>query len=305
MIDYRVIEASPPDNMIYHPVRDFDLWLDAAETRCAKHSTSLQGNNAGGRLRAQAVYLNGLARACLAHPVYADAALVPLILAKDLWIRRPWAQTPAYAQGYEDADRSDFNVTLTNLQRRFGVRERRPQLGTAHMILARRDAERLTTAGPGDFDIDEGVALGRIPTRFLLPFAYDLEADEMLLTAHVQTSQLLTYPFLYAAQRETARVLVKLPIPLLAKIFNAPPPSLPPVFIFSLGRTGSTLLEKLIGCVTARSISEPDIITQLAAKKTHFDTLPPPATAAFAPARDERRSSACICRTMSPPAGAS
>ena len=46
------------------------------------------------------------------------------------------------------------------------------------------------------------------------------------------------------------------------------------MLIFSLGRTGSTLLEKLVGCVTARSISEPDTATQLSANRARLAALP-------------------------------
>jgi hypothetical protein len=276
VVDYARVQAAPPDGLIYHPVRDFDLWLAQADKRIAEKIGSVDLAQ-GKATRADASFFTGTARACLRHPDHAGIALAPLMVAQALWTARPWAQTPQPQIPTADAHQAEQCRRL--LQRHFGTSPARPALGTVHLaacLWKRRRADRLTTAITDDFAFGPGFTLGQFPARHALPFVFDADWTALLLTLHLRPHDLLHAPFLYAAQRERARVMARLPLSALPTIFGPPDREASPVLIFSLGRTGSTLLEKLVGCVTQRSISEPDTATQLSENRHRLAALPPP-----------------------------
>ena len=273
VVDYGRIQNAPPDGLIYHPVRDFDTWLAQADKRMAEKigTVDLAQSRAG---RADASFLTGVARSCLRHAEQADAALAPLLVAQSLWAARPWSATSQPQQ--PEADTHQTVQTRRLLDRHFGASTERPALGTAHLaacLWKRRRADKLTTAIVDDFAFGPGFEIGRFPRRHALPFVFDTGWDALLLTLHLRPHDLLSAPFLYAAQRERARVIARLPLASLPLIYGPPDGEANPVLIFSLGRTGSTLLEKLVGLVTTRSISEPDTATQLSEQRGRLAAL--------------------------------
>ena len=278
VVDYDRVEAQPADGLIYHPVRDFDTWLAQADKRITEkiNNARLPSSRV---LRADASFLTGAARACLRNPLYEDVALAPLLAAQALWAARPWAADSPLDQTVADTHQAEQCQRL--LDRRFGVSPERPALGTVHLAAARGPAEKLLTAVPEDFELGSGFPLGRFPKAAALPFVYDLDQRTLLLTLNLRPHDLLHAPFLYAAQRKRARVVLRVPMTSLPAIYGAPDRQARPVLIFSLGRTGSTLLEKIVGCVTARSISEPDTATYLSANKMRLAALPTEEREAF------------------------
>jgi hypothetical protein len=96
-----------------------------------------------------------------------------------------------------------------------------------------------------------------------LAYCADLQAERVLFTVHDgAASGLFRAPFLYEAQLEGAAHVVTVPYERLDEL-EAETPRPPPVLIFSPGRTGSTLLARLLAAVHAPVASEPDMLAQI------------------------------------------
>ncbi len=96
-----------------------------------------------------------------------------------------------------------------------------------------------------------------------LAYCADLQAERVLFTTHdAPAAALFDAPFLYAAQLRGARHVVSVPYERLAELEpdTAGPP---PVLVFSPGRTGSTLLTRLLSAASAACASEPDMLAQV------------------------------------------
>ena len=219
VVDYDRIEKLPPDGMIYHPVRDFDTWLAQADKRIAAlvTNTRLSPSKA---VRADASFQSGVALACSQHPKHRGIALAPLMVAHALWNARPWAAKSLLNQ--VAADKHQAEQCQRMLERQFGVTPARRPLGTVHLAACQGPADTLSTAAPGDFELGPGFQIGRFPRRAALPFIYDLERRELLLTLHLRPYDLLHAPFLYAEQRGQARVIARLPLAALPEIYGPP-----------------------------------------------------------------------------------
>jgi len=271
IVDYDVVSASPPDGLIYHPVRDFGPWLERAEARI---SSFRRGNPEPAKLlqlRAEASYLGSVGRACLRHPTFSDSSFVPHLLAYELWSARAWAA--ASPQDHSAADLHEAAVVKNRLDRRFAPNRRRDHIATAYVVARPQARDRLTTVAPTDFQQGDSYSLGAFPRNVALPFAYDFSTSEMIFTLHITLTNVFAAPFLYNAQREMTRVIARVPADRLVEIYGPRDTAAAPILIFSLGRTGSTLLEKLIGCLTPRSVSEPDVLTQLATSRAAMRSL--------------------------------
>lgn len=182
----------------------------------------------------------------------ADAALIPLALAA--------RTTPAAAE---------------KLAALFGPANDRPEVATAHVIEACKiPVHRTIQVQPTDFRLGPPMPIGRLPTAFALPYCWDLANRELYATLHLRPHAVLEEPFLYGAQRKHARVLARIPFDRLDGLFGPADPTISPLLIFSIGRTGSTLLDSLVRCVTPRAVSEPDTLTQLASAGEPFAGLP-------------------------------
>jgi hypothetical protein len=273
VVDLETVEGSAPDGMIYHPVRDFGGWLARAESRMITVSrrTEPPRNIAG--TRAEAALFSSIADACLRHAHYPGAALAPMLLAQRHWTQRPWQGTMAHVDEAADAQRA--HATERKMAKLFGASAASPVLATAHLATTPLRGANTKAANPDDFDLGPPFAVGRYPTAFTLPYVYDLQARDLLSTLHIRVGDTLGEALLYAAQRRRALAVLRTPIGNLAKVYGPPNPRANPVLIFTLGRGGSSLLDRLVACATPRAVMEPDVITHLAGHRAAFTALPP------------------------------
>ncbi len=148
-----------------------------------------------------------------------------------------------------------------------------------YTILERREAQhdnvapddfKLALSGPWqDPKLPEGV----------LPYCADLARERALFTTHDRAglAKLLAAAFMFNEQLETATGVLSVPFEHLNDLI-APAPA-PPVLVFSPGRTGSTLLVRLLAAAGLACASEPDMLTQLArAPRDAFALLLAPGT---------------------------
>ncbi len=255
--------APPPgDGMIYHPVRPFDPWLKRVESRIADPVFALSRLRRRFALHNLGKTLSNLAAGCLDHPIYAEAALDPLLFERALLLRQEELRAPGDEAYIDDFARQRTEACDTALERRFAVLPARPQLATAHVVAGRR---RTPQAREDGFVLSEGFALGRCPQHFLLPCAWDAAAGEMLFTMHLRIAQVLAEPELAAAQRQFARVVVRAPAASLPAIFGPRDAAASPVLVFSLAPEDRTLFRALARCVTARCVDGPQAAMQVVA----------------------------------------
>ena len=265
------LAAHGRDGLIYHPVRPLGPILEKAETSLTRFHKFQAGAPAP---RGEAQWLGRTARSCLGHPDLADAALVPLVLMRELF-GAPGDDTPAPPNKAMNPTARAASEAANLYRRHFGAGAGKTSLGIVHAARPKKAIGAYTTAGAEDFDLGRGFPLMHFPKRFALPFAFDFDAESLAHTVHIQPHVLLREPFLYVAQREKSHAVAHVKWKHLADIHGTPRDDARPVLIFSIGRTGSTLLGKLIGCMTPRAFLEPDTITQLALHHARLQALPP------------------------------
>jgi hypothetical protein len=151
---------------------------------------------------------------------------------------------------------------------------RRPIL--LHDITARSKLAPVAFASPEDFTLSTVSTIDTIrPQDNAVIYCFDPGSERALFTLCDDLRALLQAPFLYEAQFAAARQIVTVPFERLEECACARGAT--PVFVFSIGRCGSTLLTALLGAIGANSVSEPDVLTQLA-------ELPAPTRARLSPA---------------------
>jgi hypothetical protein len=271
------VQTLGADGLIYHPVRDLGGILAKAETALARFHKIPQGTLAP---RGEALWLIRTARSCLGHPAMTGAAVVPLTLARQLA-----GSQGGNAGGSGQADGAENPKAVgapqrsaaeaTHLYRRhFGPPTGAAVVGSLHVVWPKKRIGTYTTAATSDFELGRGFPLAQFPRGFALPFAFDLDNKLLMHTVHIQPHLLMQQPFLYVAQRQRTHVVANVPFKHLEAVHGTPDPAARPVFIFSIGRTGSTLLGRLIECVTPRAFLEPDTVTQLASLGRELAAMP-------------------------------
>lgn len=140
-------------------------------------------------------------------------------------------------------------------------RNRRPVV--LSKILARRKRRAIAVASPLDFILQQAGELHPERDKWPGP-AYCLSRAEkrVLFTICPHTDALFDAPFLWQAQYQLASQVASVPFERLQEFIGTLP--LKPIFVFSIGRCGSTLLSALLRKCGIHSISEPDLLTQLA-----------------------------------------
>lgn len=116
---------------------------------------------------------------------------------------------------------------------------------------------------PNDLEGEAPAEVDALPLDRAVPYCFDFARRQLILTLHDRPLDLLEEPFFYIAQRKAMQEVAYVGFDRLDEVFGTTAPA-QPVMIFSLGRTGSTLLDGLIGTTMRWSLSEPDAISQLA-----------------------------------------
>ena len=128
-------------------------------------------------------------------------------------------------------------------------------------IVARRRGERISIASPSDFSLAsfkvlDGTAAAALS---LLPYCLDFVRRRSVYVAGVDVRAAEEAPFYYLHLRRNAKIAVTFPWESLAVEANA---KRVPVFLFSPGRCGSTLLSQILVQAQIANVSEPDFYTQ-------------------------------------------
>jgi hypothetical protein len=121
-----------------------------------------------------------------------------------------------------------------------------------------RHTERISISSPGDFQLGAKTAVARVP-EIVLPYCLDFLRRRSVYVGGVDPKGAQEAPFYYLHLRREARSVVSVPWesgPLAAQTTRAP------VFLFSPGRCGSTLLSAILSAAGLPNVSEPDFYTQ-------------------------------------------
>jgi hypothetical protein len=137
-----------------------------------------------------------------------------------------------------------------------------PQRPILHFDIADRQHELRDSVAPDDFVLMRRDDPLPFPEN-ALAYCADLQAERVLYSLHgAALPGLFEAPFMYGAQLSGAAGVVTVPFERLAEL--EPPGCAPrPTLIFSPGRTGSTLLARLLRAAGAPCASEPDMLTQV------------------------------------------
>ena len=128
-------------------------------------------------------------------------------------------------------------------------------------VLRARRTDRIAVASPDDFVCGKA-------SRFepqcgtLFPYCIDVLRGRTVYVEGPAPGDVLAAPFYYLHLRRTARTVVTAPIGYGPLCGTSDPR--PPIFLFSPGRCGSTLLSRLFSAAGIAGVSEPDFYTQLA-----------------------------------------
>lgn len=136
-------------------------------------------------------------------------------------------------------------------------------------VLASHHVDSTRMVRPADFDT-EIVAEVAEPQRVdgwqaFVPLCVDWRGARVIYSRWDDERAMTDVPFLYQRQRRHARWLADVPFDRLDALDRTE--RMTPTFIFSVGRCGSTLLSRLLTAVGEPSLSEPDVLTNVA----HFD----------------------------------
>ena len=131
---------------------------------------------------------------------------------------------------------------------------------TAEIREARR-TERIAISSPDDFLIRQKRAVSRdaASSETLLPYCLDFIGRRAVYVGGVDTRGAQAAPFYYLYLRRSARRIVSVPWEQGALMQGA---ARVPVFLFSPGRCGSTLLSRILFAAGVANVSEPDFYTQ-------------------------------------------
>jgi hypothetical protein len=294
LFDDRVLFSSQPDGMIYHPVRDISSWFLGME---AWLTTVGQVRKSGrsGITRHDASKLAGVANSCLKQPTLKDAALLPLMLSREGWSKREWADTLSHID--EASDNRKADVATNKIRKHFGAKPDRPPVASAYLCSARAEAgvpavspkpdddddtetaktgdktgtkTRSAKAGgvkpgsPDDFITHSEEPLRRIPLQYCLPYAFDPQLSHLLLTMHLRPGQFISQPNLTATQRANSRAVVNVKLQKLERLLAGRTESKPgPVFVVSLDTRVQPDLNSLLQSAAGRLVIRPNALAQL------------------------------------------
>jgi len=134
-----------------------------------------------------------------------------------------------------------------------------------HFAITERRGAPVGMVAPDDFDLSLRAAS---PAPYLprgaLAYCADVARERVLFTCHAQEGLpgLFEAPFLYLEQLRTAGSVISVPFERLEEL-GLTAGGAAPVFIFSAGRAGTTLLARLLVAAGVPCASEPDMLTQV------------------------------------------
>jgi hypothetical protein len=151
-------------------------------------------------------------------------------------------------------------------------------IGGRRITIARvreaRRTDQISISVPGDFGLDgaEAIASSTVGNSALLPYCLDFARRRSLYVGGVDPHSAQAAPFYYLHLRRSARSVVSVPWE-HGRLFEGAVRA--PVFLFSPGRCGSTLLSRILSRAGAPNVSEPDFYTQMtsAAVASAFNPL--------------------------------
>ena len=133
-----------------------------------------------------------------------------------------------------------------------------------YKILSRPEAPS-EAAAPADFELawEASSQQSNLPDT-ALAYCADYEDKRVLFSLHERAdlARLFAAPFLFPEQWRLAAGVLSVPFEQLADA-GLPGPALQPCFVFSPGRTGSTLLVRLLEAAGLACVSEPDMLQQV------------------------------------------
>jgi hypothetical protein len=137
-------------------------------------------------------------------------------------------------------------------------------------ILGRKRTDRTQMVGLDDFhlrevQVREDLCASVAENRHVTPYCLDHENRRMIFAETPPEIEPSAGPFYYQAQYEAATRLIAIPYDRVAEVAaQAHGRTADLVFIFSVGRCGSTLMSKMLGRLDdTYSLSEPDIFTAI------------------------------------------
>lgn len=126
-------------------------------------------------------------------------------------------------------------------------------------VLRARNASRISIAAPSDFVCSKSSPAALVPGAF--PYCLDFLRARAVYVTGVDPQGVQGAPFYYLHLRQHARRVLNVPID---HAFVSTTAAEQPVFLFSPGRCGSTLLSRVLFETGIPSVSEPDFYTQMA-----------------------------------------
>lgn len=127
-------------------------------------------------------------------------------------------------------------------------------------VLDRRRTDRISIASRGDFVCGRARSVGEMP-RGAFPYCFDFIRTRIIYVCDVDARAVQAAPFYYLHLRRTARTLLS--VPLAHGPIRRVRPAHDPVFVFSPGRCGSTLVSRILFEAGIPSVSEVDFFTQM------------------------------------------
>lgn len=133
-------------------------------------------------------------------------------------------------------------------------------------ILARHNQDNFVCVTPADFTYGPRSTLSSGQSGGMLPYCFDIPARQTIYLGGLRPDAVRAAPFYYLYARRTARTAFFQP-------WHNAPSDAAPLFLFSAGRCGSTLLCKMLNAAGLAAVSEPDFYTQFTASLL-FDANP-------------------------------
>ncbi len=214
------LQAQSPDELIYHPVREFADWFEENSAWAAEYGRRRRTAQEP-VVRHHVRRLLGLAAGSLAHEALRDAALLPLMLAgRDRRVGTHATPDALAAEFPDRAQKQDLGVRL--LARQFGPRKQGRVFATAHLLAPAEDGRPLAVSTQADFQLGEAQPLHSLPVRFGLPYATDFDDETLLFTLHPLPEAVLCAASMLEEQRRSAAVGVRALVRHLHRFYGPP-----------------------------------------------------------------------------------